>query len=84
MSSIYKRKVTFPSELNRSRIYIKKSISEIELPCGIPVSLGENSSIWPLKDKRNCRSWRKELTQTIRLVGSYSFLRVANSWFFDT
>ena len=83
MSSIYKRKVTFPGESNRSRIYIKKSISKIGLPCSILVLLGENTSIWPLKNKRSCRSWRKELTQAIRLVRSCSFLRVANSWFFD-
>ena len=60
-------------------MYIKNNIGDMGLPCGIPVSILLNSSIWPSKESRNCRSIKKDETQDIKLIGSRSFFKMARS-----
>ena len=52
MSSIYKINLT-SLDVKRFRVYIRKRIGEIGLPCRIPASTSENCSVWLLKASRS-------------------------------
>ena len=45
-------------------------------------SIVENFSVLSLKERCKSQSCKKNLTQTIKLLDSSSFLRIASSWFF--
>jgi len=64
---------------NKFRIYIRNSIGEIGLPCGIPVFIGVKSSIWPSKESRSVCLFRKEETYEMSEAGSRSSCRTDKS-----
>jgi hypothetical protein len=60
-------------------MYIRNSIGDIGLPCGIPISTVLNSSTWPSKASLSVLFLRKEETHDIKLGGRLSFPNILRS-----